>query len=264
MNEEGKEIDIDALQTEWEAEASNMEEENVDGESQDTNEEVKSEEPETTDESEPLSDESDESLSDEPTLETPSEPSKSEQPSKEQLQLEQLQKELEESKKVASIFDEIAKEAGVSKEELLARYERQKIEADAERQNVPVEFLEKQRAMEKEIEQLRSFQEQEKFNLNVGSVINKLNLSEEDVKATLDYAVENGLDPVSVNFEAIYKAANFDKLVEKQVKEARQKELTDKQKRMSQATVTHGGSAAPSQAIDEDVQAFLKQAGLYD
>lgn len=177
---------------------------------------------------------------------------------------EDLQRQIADMKKYSDVITDIANKSGVSTDELLQRYEQQKLEKEAQQQNVPVEFLQKQREMEQELSKVKEERFEERFNAQVHSVVEKYNLSNEDVQGTFKYAFQNGLDlkNPSLNFEAIYKAANFDKLMEQQLKADRQKQLEDKQKRMSKSSVTHGGSAAPDASLDDEVNAFLKEQGV--
>jgi hypothetical protein len=119
--------------------------------------------------------------------------------------------------------------------------------------------------MEQELLSLKETQTRERFNSQVASTKEKYNLSEEDIASTIDYSVQNGLDVFNpaTNFEALYKAANFEKLLEQRIKESRQKELSNKQERMKKTAVSHGGSATPSApSVDDEVQSFLREQGI--
>jgi hypothetical protein len=257
-----KDFDLDALEAEFESSFVEEEETEV--------EETEVEEAEVEETEEVESEEETEETQDDESSETTEETEETEaNDTKENPEVTQyretittLQKQIDEAKKVESIFDEIAKSNGVSRDELLTQYERKKLEDEAKAQNIPVEYLEKQRNMEKQLAELQESKKRDSFNSNVGAAVAKYSLSDDDVRATLDYAYSNGLDPFAVNFESLYKAANFDKLLEKQVKETRQKELADKQKRMSKAAVSHGGSATPGPSIDDEVTEFLKEQGI--
>jgi hypothetical protein len=272
------EFDIDALQTQWEqefADQNTTEEDSVDTQedTQEQDEQLDTEESTEEDQEDLSNDEDsdeevDEDLEDDSTEEDEIEEDVTEEdetnPELDTLKTENtdLQKQLQELDKYSSIFDEIAKQNGVSKDELLQQYERSKLEKEAQAQNVPVEYLEKQRQMEQELTQLKEGQQREAFNNQVNEVVDKYNLSDSDVRDTMKFAYANGIDVLGskVNFEALYKAANFDTLLEKQVKESRQQELANKQKRMKQSSVTHGGSsndAGPS--VDDEVAEFLKE-----
>lgn len=262
-------IDLDALQAEWEAEFADEEQEETEEEAPEESEEAP-EEDAAADQEEDAAEETEEEeapeedAADAEEVEEAEESTPGENPddAQHQQQLLALQKQLEEAQKAASVFDEIAKENGVSREELLKQYERKQLEDQAKKENVPVEYLQRQRDMEKELAELKENQRREQFNQNVGSVVEKYKLSDADVRSTLDYAYQNGLDPFTVNFESIYKAANFETILEKQMKETRQQELAAKQKRMAKSTVTHGGSATPGPSVDDEVAEFLKSEGI--
>jgi hypothetical protein len=265
-------IDLDALEAEWEKEFGEDEETETDESTEDEANEDDKAESETEDESTDEDEESEDEKSEDEESEDEKDESKGDEDKAGDVEtvdakqfqdtIAQLQKQLDESQKVATLFDQIATENGISRDELLKQFEQKQIEDEAKRQNVPVEFLQKQRDQENELKTLREEVQRDKFNSNVARVVQKFGLKQDEIKETLDYAYQSGLDPFKMDFEAVYKAANFDKLLEKQMKEARQKELSNKQKRMSKATVTHGGSATPSSSIDDDVTAFLKEQGI--
>lgn len=264
-----KEFDLAELEAEWEKEWQDDEiadesEETVDEDTEldsEVDDENQDEDNAEVDDHEEGSD-SDTDDVEETQEETEEVPQTNEELETYKRQLEDVKRQLDETKRTADVFDEIAKQNGVSREELLKQYEAKKLEEDAKAQNVPVEYLQKQRDMERELKELRESQMRKDFNSSVSNLKSKYNLSDDEVRSTLDYAFTNGIDAFNpnINLEAVYKAANFDKILEKQVKETRQKELANKQKRMKSASISHNGSQTDvTPNIDDEVRAFLKE-----
>lgn len=264
------EIDLDKLEEEFEA--GFQEEETADEETQEedveTDEQTDLDSLEADEDSE-LEETTDEEQQEDTTQEETETDEQDQKPNIElenyQRQVQELQRQLDESKRAADLIDDIATQSGVSRDELIKRFEQSQLEDQAKAQSVPVEFLKKQRDMEAELSSLRDNQTRDKFNSQVASVRDKFNLSEEDIRGTIDYSIQSGIDVFnpSISFEALYKAANFDKLVEKQVKETRQKELAAKQERMKKSAVSHGGSASPAApSVDDEVSSFLREQGI--
>lgn len=266
------EFDLDALEAEFESEFTEETDENeVEEQEVETDEEADSESEEVleSDEADVASEDEESEEETDDKSETESEDVDKQSNSNEsevyRQQIEQLQRQLEESKRAANLIEQIATQNGVSKDELIKQFEKSKLEEEAKKQNVPVEFLAKQREMEAELTALKENGVRQQFNTQVASVKAKYELSDEDIRSTIDFSISNGLDIFNpnVSFEAVYKAANFDKILEKEVKAARQKELASKQERMKKATVPHGGSASTSApSVDDEVSSFLREQGI--
>jgi hypothetical protein len=264
-----KELDLESLEAEFEESFEDYEDD-AEEESNEENLDVDSDEPsdqsfdEQNDESEQEDADDDSETIDEDIEQTEETPQESPEAETYRRQIEALEREIAESKKAANVIDELAKQSGVSRDELIRRYEQSQLAEEAKRQNVPVEYLEKQREMEKELQSLKEDRLREQFNFQVSNVKSKYNLSDDDISKTIDYAITNGLDAFNpaTNFEAIYKAANFDTMLEQKVKETRQKELAEKQKRMNKSTVPHGGGTPSAPSVDDEVQSFLKEHGV--
>jgi hypothetical protein len=270
------EFDLEALEAEFEADFTEESDESAENEADE--QEIESDEEVDSDNEDGLEadEETDDEIDQDDTEEDPDNDNESESDNEDnqlnsnenevyQRQVAQLQQQLDEAKRSADLIDQIATQNGISKDELIKQFEQSRLAEEAKKQNVPVEFLQKQRDMEAELTALKENNVRQQFNSQVASVKDKYDLTDDDIKNTIEFSITNGLDVFNPNvkFESVYKAANFDKLVEQQVKAARQKELASKQERMKKATVPHGGSgntSAPS--VDDDVQSFLREQGI--
>jgi hypothetical protein len=79
--------------------------------------------------------------------------------------------------------------------------------------------------------------------------------------------VETGIDPRiadNVDFEKFYRAANLDKIIQNEVKTARQRDLEDKKKRQESASIGNGKSVSPSSGdlSDDDFESIMKSLDM--
>src|SRR6185312_1314000 len=151
----------------------------------------------------------------------------------------QLRRERDEATKLAGFLKRIADENGTSVEDMMKQYEESRLQQQAEQQNVPVEVLQKLNKLEQENEQIRNQTFTERFNNQVSQTMEKYKASNEELEATFKYAADNGLvDSLkngSMTFEAAYRLAHMDSIIEKQVQNALQENLTQKKKRQQEA-----------------------------
>lgn len=159
----------------------------------------------------------------------------------------QLRRERDEAAKQAAFLQQLADENGMTVDELKKRYEDARLQEEAEKQEIPVEVLQRLKQLESENEAIKSQNFTARFNAEVESTIQKYNASEDDVKQTFEYAHQNGLTELlksgTTTFEAVHKLAHMDTMIESQVKKALQDDLSKKKKRQQEATLPHGSGA---------------------
>jgi hypothetical protein len=175
----------------------------------------------------------------------------------------ELRQQAEENKKYADFIQRLAQDSGVSPEEILTRYQERQMEEQAERQGVPVEHLKKLNDTESRLAQLEEQLFAERFNAQVDSVVAKYGNDENLIKNTFEYMHQAGIDPKTqqIDFEKLYRAANLDSIIEKEVAKARQTDLENKKKRQDSASIGNGTSVSPStgDVSDEFVDEMLKK-----
>lgn len=165
----------------------------------------------------------------------------------------------------AQFIRDFAAANGMSVEELRKQHEMAQIEKQAEKEGVPVEVLQRLNAVELENKQVKEQAQAERFNAQVTTTMAKYNGTEADFKATIQYAAQNGmLDAVkdgTVSFEAAYKLANMDTLIESAKKSAVQEDLATRKKRQQEAPVSAGSQtqAVVSDELDDQVAADVKE-----
>jgi hypothetical protein len=178
-----------------------------------------------------------------------------------------LRRENEANRKYANFIQRLAEEGGVSPDDLLARYEERNLQAEAQRQQVPVELLKRQNATESELTQLKEQMRAERIDAQINSVTEKYGADDDSIRETFKYMVETGIDPRiadNVDFEKFYRAANLDTIIQNEVKTARQRDLEDKKKRQESASIGNGKSVSPSSGdlSDDDFESIMKSLDM--
>ncbi|QWE49701.1 hypothetical protein [Paenibacillus phage SV21] len=177
----------------------------------------------------------------------------------------ELQEQLAEKGKYVQVLEQLANEKGMSLDSLVEALEERKLEVEAEQKNMPVEALKRMKELEKRTQELEELQIQQRFNQQMHDLVNNYSLSQDDIDEFFKQVEEKGINVLQSDVETIYKALNFDKLLQKTVEEKRQAELAEKKKRQRTSTeVVKGGGNAPEaeEISDEFVDATLKRFGI--
>lgn len=178
-----------------------------------------------------------------------------------------LRRQADENRKYAEFMQRLAEESGVTPDEILSRYQERKLQDEAQKQNVPVEFLKESRETKSELSQLKESLRAERMENQIQSVSSKYGANEDAIRDTFKYMFDSGIDPRTqdnVDFEKFYRAANLDSIIQKEVENARQKDLEDKKKRQESASIPNGTSVSPTSGdmSDEEFDAELKRLGI--
>jgi hypothetical protein len=172
-----------------------------------------------------------------------------------------LRRQADENKKYAEFISRLAQDSGVTPDEILNRYEERRLEERAEQDGVPVEHLRKLNDTEGRLSQLEEQLFAERLNSQVESVIAKHGNDENLIRSTFEYMAQAGIDPrvQQVDFEKLYRAANLDTIIQKEVANARQADLANKKKRQDGASIANGSSVSPPSGdlSDEEVDSIL-------
>lgn len=175
----------------------------------------------------------------------------------------EMRRQLESEKRYADVIRKIAEKNGTDPDKLLEQYQDQELESQAEEQKTPVDVLKRLQALENENAQMREQSTAEKFNSQVEKTKAEYSLGDNDIKEVFKYYQENNLT-ASTPFDQVYRLANFDTLMEKKVKEARQSELSEKKKRQETTAIPNTDSASPQTGdLTDDAWAEqMKSMGL--
>ena len=177
-----------------------------------------------------------------------------------------LRREAEANKKYADFINRLAEESGVKPEDILARYEEKKLTDRAQKENVPVEVLKRLDTLEQENRQSKEQLAAERLDTQIKTVEGKYGADEAAVRSTFEYMFAAGVDPrtAEVDFEKFYRAANLDSIIQKEVENARQKDLEDKKKRQESASIANGASVTQTggDLSDEEFDVMLEKMGI--
>lgn len=251
-----QEFDFEKFDAEWQKE---MEAEEI--------EEIETEESETDVETEEVEEVSEESVETPDKVDTV--PDLSEE-QKRNAAFAQLRRERDEAAKYAEFLKRIADENGTTPEELQKQYEESRLQREAEEKEVPVEILQRMKQQEQELASLKQQSFSERFNNQVAQTMEKYKATQEDLEATFKYAAENGLiesmQSGSLQFEAVHKMAHMDSLIEKQVQNALQENLTKKKKRQQEAPLSHTSTTPDSESLEDmairDAKKIMEEGGF--
>lgn len=178
----------------------------------------------------------------------------------------QLRRERDEAARKAAWLEKLAQDSGMTVEELQQRYEEQRLKKEAEQQGVPVEVLQRLQKTEQENEQIKARLQAETFNKQVTETLAKYSGTEENFNNTIKYAQENGLFEAlkagAVTFEAAYKLAHIDTMLEEAKKSAVQEDLARQKKRQEEAPLAVGSGTPPSPTDDLDDQVMAEVAEM--
>lgn len=164
----------------------------------------------------------------------------------------ELRRKAEENEKYAKVIQGLADKHGMTPEEVLQQYEDSQLETQAEREGVPVDVLKRIRSLETENQSAKQEAFLSQFQAQIDETMSKYGATDEQVRATFDFAIKNGIDfeNMPVTFEAAYKLAHLDEITEKRVKDAIQQDLSVKKKRQQDAGIPNGAGSSQSSQDD--------------
>lgn len=161
----------------------------------------------------------------------------------------------------AAFIRQFAEDNGMTVEQLKEQYENQRIEKEAESKGVPPEVLKRINTLEQETEQAKAAAQSAKFNAEVQATLAKYNGTPQDFENVLKYAGQNGMVETlrtgAVSFEAMYKLANMDTMIEKAKRDAVQSDLATRKKRQQEAPISAGKSTVPA-SNEDDIDALVE------
>jgi hypothetical protein len=177
-----------------------------------------------------------------------------------------MRRQAQEAKKYQDFVARLAEQNGISPDDVLARFEERRLEEEAEKQQVPVEVLKRLQTLEQENTSAKEQLFADRFNTQVESVIQKHGATEDEIRSTFQYAVDNGIDfkNTTMTFEAVHRMAHLDTIITKEVEKARQSDLETKRQRQASATVPNGNSATQTsdELSDDDVDKILAKMNI--
>lgn len=176
-----------------------------------------------------------------------------------------LRKERDELAASDQFITDLAKQYGMSKEQLIERFQEDQLKKEAEEQGIPESQLRKLKEMEQKLAAVEEEKNKEVFNIKAESLASKYKLNENQMMKLFDEAAKLGLDVLKNPdlLEFAYRAVNYDNAIN----EGRQKQLETTRKRSSTSTGKTGTSGAEvkisdEEAWDKEIEAYLKDIKL--
>ena len=197
---------------------------------------------------------------------------KSKQTKEENAAFAELRRQKEAAEAQARVLEQVAAQYNMTPEQFQAAWKQQQDEARAKQQGIPVDVLRRMESMESQLNEQKGSAAKDKFWNEVDTVKAKYDLTNDDINKIFNYIGEQGLVNLetklpSVGFEFAYKAANFDNVLARRETEAKQKDLAAKKKRQTNAPKGHTNSNAGKQTSQDDlsvddVEKMLRSEGL--
>lgn len=230
---------VDELDEEFAAEAEDQLEDSVDEPEDEIEEEVLYDEEEVFEDDEEEVDENDEdeSVNDEDVH-------------KRNEAFKQLRKERDQLAQSDKFLADLAKQYGLTKEQLMTRFQEDQIKRQAKEQGVPEEQLRKMQQMEQRLQEVEESKQREVFNIKAESLVAKYSLTEKEMTLIFQEAGRMGLDIIRNPdlLEFAYRAVNYDNAVN----QGRQKQLETTKKRSKTSTGKTGTQGREPVVTDED------------
>lgn len=168
----------------------------------------------------------------------------------------QLRRERDEAKRVADWLSQVAEQNGTTPEEMMKNYEQVNLQKQADEKGVPVDLLQRMKALEEENATIKNMTFAERFNADVERTVETYGASPEEIDQTFQYAQQQGLIDIvkqgGLTFEALHKMAHLDTITEKKVQQALQQNLSSKKKRQQEAPIPNGSGAVETGLSIED------------
>ena len=180
---------------------------------------------------------------------------------------EAFRKLREERDKLAAsdeFLENLATQYGMTKDQLIKKYQEELLNKQAKEQGVSKEQLQKMQAMESKIKEIEEAKNKEVFNLKANQIAEKYKLNDNQMMNLFSEASKMGVNilqnPDLIEF--VYRAVNYDKAVET----GRQKQLETTRKRSSTSTGKTGTSGKnvdlTDEDIDKEIDAYLKEHNI--
>jgi hypothetical protein len=160
---------------------------------------------------------------------------------------------------------DLAKQYGMSKEQLIARFQEDQIKRQAKEQGIPEEQVRKMQEMEKRLQQVEESKQREVFNIKAEALATKYNLGEQEMVKIFQESANLGLDIIRNPelLEFAYKAVNYENAIDK----GRQKQLETSKKRKATSTGATGTKGrepivTDDEQWDKEIDSLLKDLNL--
>lgn len=160
---------------------------------------------------------------------------------------------------------DMAKQYGLTKDQLMERFQEDQIKKEAKEQGIPEDQLRKMQAMERRLAEVEESKNREVFNIKAGTMATRYGLDDFQMTALFKEAARMGLDIIHNPdlLEFAYKAVNYENAID----QGRQQQLETTKKRRATSTGTTGTKGREPVSTDEEkwdkeIDSLLKDLNL--
>jgi len=175
-----------------------------------------------------------------------------------------LREERDQLAKSDEFLTNLSAQYGISKEELINRYQNELDQKRAQETGMTPEQFKKMKELEKKVQEIEETKNRELFNIKANQIANKYTLKDNDMMNLFTQARNLNLDILSNPdlLEFVYRSVNYEQALER----GRQAQLETTKKRSATSTGKTGTAGKQFNTNDEDMQseidAFLKEQGI--
>jgi len=176
-----------------------------------------------------------------------------------------LREERDALAKSDKFLEDLAKQYGLTKDQLIQRFKEDELKKQAQAQNIPEEQLRRMQEMEERLKEVEAAKQREVFNIKAEALAVKHNLNNKQMMQLFEESARLGLDITAKPelLEVAYRAVNYDNAVN----EGRQKQLETTKKRSKTSTGSTGTKGREPIVTDEDqwsneIDSLLKDLNL--
>lgn len=173
-----------------------------------------------------------------------------------------LREEKEKLEQSDKFLTELASQYGLTKDELVEKFNNDRVKKEAEQKGIPLEQYKKMQQLEQEVQTIKQRYAQETFNYEAERLVQKYNIPANQIDGLFQQIGALGLDVINNPklLEVAYKALNYDVALQK----GRQAQLEETKKRRettaSPSLGTKGTNVDSSDSdMDAEIDAFLKE-----
>lgn len=178
--------------------------------------------------------------------------------------LQDAQNKLSETSKYEKLIQTIAEKNGTTPEQIIKDYEAKQLENAAKEQNLPVEYLQKQKKLEQEISNLKNQTVQEQLKGQITELKEKYGVEDQEkVREVMKFMDDNKI-PLTVSLADGYFLMNKDTIIAEQIKADRQKQLQEEKEKRNKSTNKHDSSSSNKRSdvlTEDEFYQILKDTG---
>ena len=176
-----------------------------------------------------------------------------------------LREERDELAASDQFLTQLAKQYGLTKDQLMVRFKEDQIKRQAKEQGIPEDQLRKMQEMEQRLQQVEESKQREIFNIKAEALANKYQLNQQGMLKLFQEAAKMGID-ITRNpdlLEFAYKAVNYENAIDK----GRQKQLETTKQRSKTSTGDTGTKGrqpivTDDEQWDKEIDSLLKDLHL--